>query len=177
MKWISSLWDCRCTERPRHHSYIVSTYNRCVLNPASIWTLCFTAQMLVTPEVTSVQKDVDLTCPDSTSCPQSDPTSGQELRPFLSPRPWVLCPENPSKQARRGQRSNIARPCSGEDAQPHYSAHLLLSLVHPAPLAGPGSHTRVMPEAFHPCKYSAYCCIAQKEVWTPQDQPKCWPDP
>lgn len=139
MRWIPPLWDCKFTRRPRHHCAepcAVNTYNRCALNPASIWNLCFTVQMLVSPAVTSIQKDVALTCPDNTSCPYLNPTSGQELRPFLSPRPWFLWIENPSKQARKGWQSNVARPHSGENARPHCGAHPLLSLASPGPLAG-----------------------------------------
>lgn len=57
---IPLLWECKFTRRSRHpclEPCAVSPYDRRALNPASIWTLYFNVQMLVSPEVTSVQKD------------------------------------------------------------------------------------------------------------------------
>lgn len=79
MRRISSLWDCKFTKRCGHCSaepHAVSICDRCALNLASIWTLCFTAQLLVSPEVPSIRKDVAVTCLHCTSSPCSNPTSG-----------------------------------------------------------------------------------------------------
>lgn len=86
MRQISSLWDCKFMRRRGHRSaepHAVSTCDRCALNPASICTPCFTAQMLVSPEVTSIQKDAAVRCPHCTSSACSNHTSRQELRPFF----------------------------------------------------------------------------------------------